>query len=154
MFLSSCAFAAPALAGEPPRLSESEFEGSAAVFHLAGSHGYRIDFSAFSDAEGHRRFTQGTARGHLDLPDPERHRSFWRLPFRPALAASGAGASAPFSGSAALVRNSSSLFPRWRGDLTIDFPGREVHAAGPTVHVSIRHAHFTRSGDAEVEVGS
>jgi hypothetical protein len=58
----------------------------------------------------------------------------------------------PFSGSALLVRSSSTLFPRWSGNLSIDFPGHEVHAAGLTVHVSIRHAHFTRSSSAEVEI--
>jgi hypothetical protein len=60
----------------------------------------------------------------------------------------------PFSGSALLVRSSSTIFPRWSGSLAINFPGHEVHAAGPTVHVSIRHAHFTRSSDADVEIGS
>jgi hypothetical protein len=60
----------------------------------------------------------------------------------------------PFSGSASLVRDSTALFPRWTGDLTIDFPGRKVHAAGPEVHVSIRHAHFIRSNSADVEIGA
>lgn len=58
----------------------------------------------------------------------------------------------PFSGSALLSRSPSTLFPQWSGSLAIDFPGHEVRAAGPTVHVSIRHAHFTRSSDAEVEI--
>jgi hypothetical protein len=59
----------------------------------------------------------------------------------------------PFSGSATLLRTSRRLFPRWSGDLAIHFPGRTVRAAGPTIHVTIRHAHFTRSSSANVEVG-
>ncbi len=60
---------------------------------------------------------------------------------------------APFSGSASLLRTPHKLFPRWSGDLAIHFPGRTVHAAGPAIHVTIRHAHYTQSNEANVEVG-
>ena len=60
----------------------------------------------------------------------------------------------PFSGTASLLRTpEAALFPRWTGNLTIEFPGHDVPVTGPTVHVSIRHAHFIRSGDADVEIG-
>jgi len=55
---------------------------------------------------------------------------------------------APFSGSASLLRSRGSVFPRWRGDLTIDFIGRpDVRLAGTGVHASIVHACFEVSGD-------
>lgn len=55
----------------------------------------------------------------------------------------------PFSGSASLLRSRDSVFPRWRGDLVVDFVGRPgVRLAGPGVHASITHACFQVSGDA------
>lgn len=54
----------------------------------------------------------------------------------------------PFSGSASLTPNRESVFPRWRGDLAVDFIGRAgVRLAGPGVHASIVHACFHVSGD-------
>ncbi len=59
----------------------------------------------------------------------------------------------PFSGSASLTRSKNSVAPIWRGDLAVDFPGRRsVPVAGPNVHVSIVHAHFTRNDVPSVEV--
>jgi len=56
---------------------------------------------------------------------------------------------APFSGSASLLRSRDSVFPRWRGDLTVDFVGRPgVRLAGPGIHASIVHACFRVSGDS------
>lgn len=55
---------------------------------------------------------------------------------------------APFSGSASLTPNRESIFPRWRGDLSVDFIGRaDVRLAGPKVHASIVHACFQVSGE-------
>ena len=55
----------------------------------------------------------------------------------------------PFSGSGLLTRSPESVFPRWRGDLAIDFVGRpNVRLAGPSVHVGIAHACFQVSGDS------
>ncbi len=52
----------------------------------------------------------------------------------------------PFSGSATLRRRPNSVIPSWTGDLAVDFPGRpDVRLAGPTVHVSLVPACFTRS---------
>jgi hypothetical protein len=61
---------------------------------------------------------------------------------------------APFSGSASLSRSRNSSSPIWVGDLRLDFPGRAVSLSGPGVHVSLAHARFTRSPDANVEIGS
>jgi len=60
---------------------------------------------------------------------------------------------APFSGSATVHRNSNSLLPIWRGNLALAFPGRTIPLAGPGVHVSLEHAHLTRSDSADVEIG-
>lgn len=61
--------------------------------------------------------------------------------------------SAPFAGSATLTRNRSSISPLWHGSLTLDFPGRSnVPLAGPSVHASLVHAHYTRSNSADVEI--
>jgi len=62
-------------------------------------------------------------------------------------------ASAPFSGSATLRRSHDSLLPRWRGDLKIAFPGHTIPLAGPSVHVSLMHAHRTESGSSHAEAG-
>lgn len=61
---------------------------------------------------------------------------------------------APFAGSATLTRNRNSISPLWRGTLALDFPGRSsVPLAGPSVHGSIVHSHYTRSNSADVEIG-
>lgn len=60
---------------------------------------------------------------------------------------------APFLGSASLSRRKDLFSPAWSGGLTLAFPGQPVPLAGPGVHVSIAHAHFTRSSRPEVEVG-
>lgn len=60
---------------------------------------------------------------------------------------------APFSGSASLTRSEDSFSPIWSGGLQLSFPGHPVPIAGPEVHVSIAHAHFTKSRSPEVEVG-
>lgn len=60
----------------------------------------------------------------------------------------------PFAGSATLTRNSNSVSPLFRGNLTLDFPGRSnVRLAGPSVHASLVHAHFTRGGSSSIEIG-
>lgn len=54
----------------------------------------------------------------------------------------------PFSGAASLTPNRESVYPRWRGDLAVDFIGRAgVRLAGRGVHASIVHACFQVSGD-------
>jgi hypothetical protein len=59
----------------------------------------------------------------------------------------------PFSGSASATRTPNSVLPSWTGDLTLDFPGRRnVPISGPDVHVSLVHAHFTRSDDSNVVI--
>lgn len=60
---------------------------------------------------------------------------------------------APFTGSAFLLHSPGTLFPSWKGSLAIEFPGHKVRAAGPSVHVSIRHVHFTQSGNGTAEIG-
>ena len=60
---------------------------------------------------------------------------------------------APFSGSATARRNPDSLLLTWHGDLELAFPGRTISLDGPSVHVSLVHAHFTRSSDSSVTVG-
>ena len=58
----------------------------------------------------------------------------------------------PFSGSATLSRRPNSVTPSWNGDLAVDFPGRpDVRLAGPTVHVSLVPACFTRSSGGFAE---
>jgi hypothetical protein len=59
----------------------------------------------------------------------------------------------PFSGSATAHRNLNSLLLSWQGSLKLAFPGRTVSLAGPSVHVSLVHAHLTRSDSSDVEVG-
>jgi len=60
----------------------------------------------------------------------------------------------PFWGSASLARSEDSFSPLWTGDLRIDFPGHSrIPLAGPGVHVSLVHAHFTRSDTPNVKVG-
>lgn len=55
----------------------------------------------------------------------------------------------PFAGSASLVRRRESLFPSWRGNLSVDFIGRPgVRLAGPGVHASIIPACFQVSDDS------
>lgn len=59
----------------------------------------------------------------------------------------------PFAGSATLVRRRSSVSPLWRGDLTLDFPGRSnVRLAGPSVHASLVHARYKRSGSSSIAI--
>jgi hypothetical protein len=60
---------------------------------------------------------------------------------------------APFSGSATARRNPDSLLLKWQGSLELNFPGRTIPLAQPNVHVSLVHAHFTRSSDSSVTVG-
>ena len=61
----------------------------------------------------------------------------------------------PFAGSATLTRNRNSISPLWRGGLTLDFPGRSnVRLAGPSVHASIVHSHYTRSNSADIEISA
>lgn len=56
---------------------------------------------------------------------------------------------APFSGSASLRRTPNAVSPFLEGDLAVDFPGRShVLLGGPTVHISIAHARYTRSGQS------
>ena len=63
------------------------------------------------------------------------------------------GPSAPFAGSATLSHRRNSVSPLWRGDLTLDFPGRSsVRLAGPSVHASLVHARYERSNGAEGEI--
>jgi hypothetical protein len=58
----------------------------------------------------------------------------------------------PFSGSASLTRSRDSFSPLWSGDLKLDFPGRsDLPLAGTGVHVSLVHAHFTRSHGSHAE---
>lgn len=47
---------------------------------------------------------------------------------------------APFSGSGHLRRSRNSQSPIWTGNLALAFPGRTIALAGPSVHVSLRHA--------------
>lgn len=62
---------------------------------------------------------------------------------------------APFSGSASASRSQNAVLPLWRGNLALDFPGRAHTAlAGPSVHVSLVHAHFTRSHSSSIGVGA
>lgn len=58
----------------------------------------------------------------------------------------------PFSGSATARRDPNSLLLAWHGNLELAFPGRTISLAGPSVHVSLAHAHFTRSNDSSVTV--
>jgi hypothetical protein len=60
---------------------------------------------------------------------------------------------APFSGSATARRDRSSLLLSWQGNLVLAFPGHTIPLAGPSVHVSLVHAHFTRSNSGSVAVG-
>jgi hypothetical protein len=65
------------------------------------------------------------------------------------------GPPAPFSGSASASRSPNAVFPLWRGNLALDFPGRANTAlAGPGVHVSLVHARFTRSNSSSIKVGA
>jgi hypothetical protein len=60
----------------------------------------------------------------------------------------------PFSGSASLRRSEDSPSPLLTGNLKLSFPGRApIQIAGPSVHVSIVHAHFTRSNGPHAEIG-
>lgn len=59
----------------------------------------------------------------------------------------------PFSGSATARRDRDSLLLSWQGSLKLTFPGRTVSLIGPSVHVSLVHAHLTRSNSSHVEVG-
>lgn len=59
----------------------------------------------------------------------------------------------PFTGRGALARTEARLFPRWSGNLKLEFPGRQVPLAGPAVHVGASHAHLTFGHDGEVTVG-
>lgn len=60
---------------------------------------------------------------------------------------------APFSGSATARREPDSLLLKWQGNLKLAFPGRTVSLTESSVHVSLAHAHLTRSSSADVEVG-
>jgi hypothetical protein len=60
---------------------------------------------------------------------------------------------APFSGSATARRRPGSLLLKWHGNLELAFPGRTIPLAGPSVHVSLAHAHLTRSNNSSVTVG-
>jgi hypothetical protein len=50
-------------------------------------------------------------------------------------------------------RDRNSLLLSWHGNLKLSFPGRTISLAGPGVHVSLVHAHFTRSKTGSVKVG-
>ncbi|MGN6587766.1 MAG: hypothetical protein ACTHKT_09900 [Solirubrobacterales bacterium] len=64
------------------------------------------------------------------------------------------GSAAPFSGSATLRRSPNSASPLLAGDLALDFPGHpHVPLAGPTVHISIGHARYTRSNSSSIKIG-
>lgn len=64
------------------------------------------------------------------------------------------GSAAPFSGSATLRRSPNSASPLLAGDLALGFPGHpHVPLTGPTVHVSVAHARYTRSNSASVQIG-
>jgi hypothetical protein len=62
---------------------------------------------------------------------------------------------APFSGVGIMSRPKQRLFPRWGGDLTLEFLGHEVHIAGSSVHLSVSHARisFGSHGSASAEFG-
>lgn len=60
---------------------------------------------------------------------------------------------APFSGSATARRERDSLLLSWQGNLELSFPGRTIPLAGANIHISLQHAHFTRSGSGNVKVG-
>jgi hypothetical protein len=60
----------------------------------------------------------------------------------------------PFTGTASLRRTENSTAPTWTGDLSLSFPGRPlVPIAGNSVHVSLVHAHFTKSNGPHAEIG-
>jgi hypothetical protein len=73
--------------------------------------------------------------------------------FAPSLGTATLSPPDPFSGSASATRTPNSVLPSWTGGLSLDFPGRRnVPIAGPDVHVSLVHAHFTRSSDSSVVI--
>jgi hypothetical protein len=59
----------------------------------------------------------------------------------------------PFSGSATARRDRNSLLLSWQGNLKLAFPGHTIPLAGSSVHVSLVHAHFTRSDSSSIKVG-
>lgn len=73
--------------------------------------------------------------------------------FNPTLSSATVEPPAPFTGSASLTRIKGALFPRWGGNLALQFPGRRVSLADRSVHVAIDHARLTRSGGSSVTVG-
>jgi hypothetical protein len=73
--------------------------------------------------------------------------------FDPRLRSATMSPPAPFSGSATAHREPDSLLLSWQGDLELAFPGHTISLADPGVHVSLAHAHYTRSNSSTVEVG-
>jgi hypothetical protein len=72
--------------------------------------------------------------------------------FDPGLRSATLSPPAPFSGSATAHRTRGSLLLAWHGDLQLAFPGHTVSLAGSNVHVSLDHAHLTRSDSASVGI--
>jgi hypothetical protein len=87
------------------------------------------------------RTTEGTAGSDAFHFDPELRSATLSPP-------------APFSGSATASSDPDSLLLGWHGNLELAFPGRTIPLAGPGVHVSLAHAHYTRSNSSTVEVGA
>jgi hypothetical protein len=74
--------------------------------------------------------------------------------YDPALRTATLSPPAPFSGSGSLARSDDSFSPTWSGNLRVDFPGRSrVYLAGPGMHMSLVHAHFTHSNGPHAGAG-
>lgn len=134
--------------GEPgARLRGVSFAGGSNLSFQVNKNGprARVIFTA-SIRERHNgikiyRTLSGTARARAFRFDRLLRTASLRLPV-------------PFSGSASLSRSKDSFSPLWGGDLHLDFPGHsEVPLVGAGMHVSLVHAHFTRSDTSSVKVG-
>lgn len=138
--------------------SIGEGEPGADLRGVSYAHGRALKFQVNKNGPGLRTIFQASLkeqrRGISIYRELSGSASASAFRFAPDLRRATLAPPVPFSGSATLLRSEHKLFPRWSGDLEIHFPGRTVPAAGPAIHVNLRHARFTRSNEANVEIGS